>query len=153
MDAPLPARQSDVSVVSSSGGSVSAIPRKFHYMASVTVRGVYDDNIFLTQNNRVGDYFLTIEPQISLWLGDIGSDFNYLRLDYAFGASFLRRSFQLKRLQHIISLQGQYHFPRLSITITQDVALREGSNLNSVLSGGIEFRCRCVILILGETPM
>ena len=137
VDTPLPARQSDVSVVSENGGYVSAVPRKFHYLASVTVRGVYNDNIFLTRGNRVGDYYLTIVPQITLTFGDVGSDLNYVRLDYAAGAVFYADHSSANGLQHIISLQGQYHFPRLSITLAQDIALREGANINSVLSGGI----------------
>src|SRR5207244_11684475 len=63
---------------------VSAEPRRFQYGFKVTVRGVYDDNINISQTNRVSDYYFTIEPVLTLGLGDITRvGDNYIRLDYA----------------------------------------------------------------------
>ena len=139
IDFPLPASQDNsvVTVTTRNDGYVSAVPRKFHYLAHVNVRGVYDDNIFLTRDHHVGDYYLTIEPGITLGFGDIeNADQNYIRLDYAPGAIFYVDHSGANSLQHVIRLQGQYQFPRLSITLRQDVELLEGSNLNSLSSTG-----------------
>ena len=115
--------------------AVAATPRRFAYSVNLRMRAVYDDNIFLTQNAQEGDFYFTIEPQITLGFGDIvGSNQNYLRLDYAPGAIFYLDHSSANALQHIISLQGQYHFQRLSITLSQDVELLQGSNLNSLSS-------------------
>jgi len=101
------------------------------------MRAVYDDNIFLTQNTTADDFYFTIEPEITLGFGDIvGGDQNYLRLDYAPGAIFYLDHSEANALQHIINLQGQYHLQKLTITLSQDVELLEGSNLNSLSSTG-----------------
>lgn len=115
--------------------AVAATPRRFAYSLNLRMRAVYDDNIFLTPNAQEGDFYFTIEPQITLGFGDIvGNEQNYVRLDYAPGAIFYVDHSSANALQHIINLQGQYHFQRLSITLSQDVELLEGSNLNSLSS-------------------
>src|SRR6266542_3597847 len=35
--------------------------RRFHYHLQLTVRGVWDDNIFISHTNRVSDYYFAIE--------------------------------------------------------------------------------------------
>ena len=50
---------------------VSAEPRRFQYGLQITVRGVYDDNINITQTNRVSDYYFTIEPVLTLGAGSV----------------------------------------------------------------------------------
>jgi len=61
----------------------SGEPRRFHYELRLTVRGVWDDNIFISHTNRVSDYYFAIEPQITIGVGDIeGRNRSYLRLDY-----------------------------------------------------------------------
>src|SRR2546423_3400618 len=50
---------------------VSSEPRRFQYGLQITVRGVYDDNINISQTNRVSDYYFTLEPVLTLGLGDI----------------------------------------------------------------------------------
>ena len=36
-----------------------------------TVRGVWDDNIFLSHTDQKSDYYFAIEPQLTLGFGDI----------------------------------------------------------------------------------
>ncbi len=61
----------------------SGQPSSFHYVLGLTVRGVWDDNIFISHTHRVSDYFFAIEPYISLGVGDMeGRNKSYLRLDY-----------------------------------------------------------------------
>ena len=49
----------------------STQPRRFHYRFGLTVRGVYDDNIFLTNTNKVDDWYFAIEPMLTVGWGDI----------------------------------------------------------------------------------
>src|SRR6476620_7995596 len=44
---------------------VSADPRRFQYGLQVTMRGVYDDNINISQTGHVSDYYFTIEPTLT----------------------------------------------------------------------------------------
>lgn len=61
----------------------SGEPRRFHYELRLTVRGVWDDNIFISHTDRVSDYYFAIEPEITIGIGDIeGRNRSYLRLDY-----------------------------------------------------------------------
>src|SRR4051794_22395290 len=75
------------------GGSYNAFPagetvdsgesRRFHYQLSLTVRGVWDDNIFISHTNKVSDYYFAIEPVVTIGVGDMeGRSRSYLRLDY-----------------------------------------------------------------------
>jgi hypothetical protein len=119
------------------GTAVAATPRRFHYALSLNLRAVYDDNIFLTDTDHVNDFYFTIEPDVTLGFGDIvGTDQNFVRVDYAPGAILYLDHSSADALQHIIRLQGQYHFQRLSITFGQDIQLLNGANLNSISSTG-----------------
>jgi hypothetical protein len=115
--------------------AVGATPRRFRYAVNLNLRGVYDDNIFLTRNDKVADFYFTVEPRIILGFGDIvGTDLNSVRFDYAPSAIFYADHSSSNAVQHIIRLLGQYHFRRLSVTLSQDVQLLEGANLNSISS-------------------
>src|SRR5919106_431393 len=62
-------------------GPPSGEPRRFHYGLQFTLRGVWDDNIFLNHTDRKSDYYFAIEPQLTLGVGDItGRSRSYLRL-------------------------------------------------------------------------
>jgi len=55
----------------------------FHWALGLTVRGVWDDNIFLTHDDRVSDYYFAIEPFITVGIGDTaGRNRSYLSLSY-----------------------------------------------------------------------
>src|SRR2546427_9210524 len=43
---------------------------RFHFNLALTVRGVWDDNIFISHTHRVSDYYFAIEPQITIGIGD-----------------------------------------------------------------------------------
>jgi hypothetical protein len=110
----------------------SSEPRRFHYRFMLTVRGVWDDNIFLSHTNKVSDYYFAIEPQITIGLGDMeGRNRSYLRLDYMPSAIlFVDRSDQ-DAFNQLIHLEGGYNSGRLTLTLSQDIALLESANLNS----------------------
>ena len=111
----------------------SGEPRRFHFLFSLTVRGVWDDNIFISHTNKVSDYYFAIEPQISIGWGDIAgynSKF-YLRLDYMPSAILFVDHSDQDAFNQLIHLEGGYSSGRLRLTLSEDIALLESANLNS----------------------
>jgi hypothetical protein len=115
-------------------GPPSSEPRRFHYGFLFTVRGVWDDNIFISHTNRVSDYYFAIEPEITLGIGDVmGRSRSYLRLDYMpSGILFVDHSDE-DAFNQLIHLEGGYDFGRLRLSMFEDVALLQSANLNSII--------------------
>ena len=115
-------------------GPPSSEPRRFHYGFLFTVRGVWDDNIFLTHNNKTSDYYFAIEPQLTLGLGDMtGRSRGYLRLDYMpSGILFVNHSDE-DAFNQLIHLEGGFSTGRFRFSLMQDVALLQSANLNSFI--------------------
>ncbi len=115
-------------------GPASSQPRRFYYGLQFTVRGVWDDNIYISHTNRVSDYYFAIEPQLTLGVGDIqGRSRSYLRLDYMpSGLLFVDHSNQ-DAFNQLIHLEGGYDTGRLKLSLFEDIALLESANLNSII--------------------
>jgi hypothetical protein len=96
------------------------------------VRGVWDDNIFLSHTNKTSDYYFAIEPVITIGVGDTaGRNRSYLTLSYMpSGILFVDHSDQ-DAFNQLISLSGGYSTGRLTLTLSVFVALLESANLNS----------------------
>ena len=110
----------------------SGEPRRFHYSFLLTVRGVWDDNIFLSHTNKVSDYYFAIEPQITIGFGDMaGHNTSYLRLDYMPSAILFVDHSDEDAFNQMIHLEGGHSFGRLTLSLSQDIALLESANLNS----------------------
>jgi hypothetical protein len=110
----------------------SGEPRHFHYALSLTVRGVWDDNIFLSHTNKVSDYYFAIEPVITIGLGDMaGRNTSYLRLDYMPSAILFVDHSDEDAFNQLIHLEGGHSTGRLTLTLSEDIALLESANLNS----------------------
>ena len=115
------------------GRPVADTPRRFQYTLSATARGVYDDNIYNSSINHVSDYYFTIEPAIFLGLGGGGSDsVNSLSLIYRPSLFLFLNNSQNDTVQHIIQLQAGHRFGHLSLSLSQDVQILDGTNLNSL---------------------
>jgi hypothetical protein len=111
----------------------SSEPRRFHYELRLTVRGVWDDNIFISHTNKVSDYYFAIEPQITIGVGDIeGRNRGYLRLDYMPSAILFVDHSDEDAFNQLIHLEGGYSWTRLTLRFTEDIALLESANLNSI---------------------
>src|SRR5438132_5451689 len=136
---PPPSLPYTVDTYNSQGGApgaegYSAEPRRFHYSLRLTVRGVYDDNIFISNTNRVSDYYFAIEPMITVGFGDIeGRGGNYIRLDYLPSIILFVDHSNEDAISNLIHLEGRYQFSRLTLTLSQDVDILDGANLNSTL--------------------
>jgi len=111
----------------------SGEPRRFHYELRLTVRGVWDDNIFISHTNRVSDYYFAIEPEITIGVGDIeGRGRSYLRLDYMPSAILFVDHSDEDAFNQLIHLEGGYSTGRLKLAMFEDIALLESANLNSI---------------------
>jgi hypothetical protein len=114
------------------GETSSGEPRRFHYELRLTVRGVWDDNIFISHTNKVSDYYFAIEPEITIGVGDIeGRSRSYLRLDYMPSAILFVDHSDEDAFNQLIHLEGGYNSGRLTLTLFEDIALLESANLNS----------------------
>ncbi len=110
----------------------SGEPRRFHYELRLTVRGVWDDNIFITHTNKASDYYFAIEPEITIGVGDIeGHNRSYLRLDYMPSAILFVDHSDQDAFNQLIHLEGGYNSGRLTLSLSEDIALLESANLNS----------------------
>jgi hypothetical protein len=110
----------------------SGEPRRIFYKFGLTVRGVWDDNIFISRTNHVSDYYFAIEPYITIGVGDIeGRNKSYLRLDYMPSAILFIDHSDQDAFNQLIHLEGGYDFGRLRLTLAEDIALLESANLNS----------------------
>ena len=93
----------------------------FHYQLGLTVRGVWDDNIFLSHTNKVSDFYFAIEPMITIGVGDVaGRNRSYLRLDYMPSAILFVDHSDQDAFNQLIILTGGYSSGRLTLTLYQD---------------------------------
>src|SRR6266545_1691794 len=108
---PLP--ESNLHDASVPQNEVSSEPRRFQYQFQVSTRGVYDDNINISNRARISDYYFTIEPTLTLGLGDIiGHADNYIRLDYAPSLFLFADHSEDDSVQQLIHVEGQHRFAR-----------------------------------------
>ena len=115
-------------------GPTSGEPRRFHYSLQLTVRGVWDDNIFISHTNRVSDYYFAIEPEITIGVGDMeGRSRSYLRLDYMPSAILFVDHSDQDAFNQLIHLEGGYSTGRLRLSLSEDIALLESANLSSII--------------------
>ncbi len=115
----------------------SAVPRRIRYRVGLAVRTVYDDNINLTQIDREGDFYTSIEPTIEIGYGQ--ADGNFVQLVYQPNAFIFFDHSENNAVQHIIALTGQYRFPLLSLSLSQDVQLLDGTGLDTATGTGTDF--------------
>jgi Putative beta-barrel porin 2 len=124
------------------GGSYNAFPagetvysgesRHFHYQLSLTVRGVWDDNIFISHSNKVSDYYFAIEPVVTIGVGDMeGRSRSYLRLDYMPSAILFVDHSDQDAFNQFVHLEAGYSSGRLTLSLSEDIAILESANLNS----------------------
>ena len=111
---------------------ISAEPRRFQYALHLTIRGVYDDNINITQRNKISDYYVAIEPAITVGFGDISGGLdNYIRLDYIPSILLFVDHSENDAVQHLIHLGGQHRFGHLNLTMGEDIAILDGTDLGT----------------------
>ena len=75
----------------------------------------YDDNIFISNTNRVGDTILTVTGGVSFIYGDwLSKTENFLVADYEASGIFYVKNSNQNSLNQIATLMGQYRIERLT---------------------------------------
>jgi hypothetical protein len=114
------------------GTGITSAPKRFQWGVRLTIRGVYDDNILLSHFDRISDWYVAIEPAITIGFGDIvARQDNYIRLDYAPSIFVYIDHSDDDAMQHLIRLEGQYRLGRLTLGLSQDVQILHGSHLDT----------------------
>ena len=117
--------------------AVSPVERRFRYTLRLTIRGLYDDNINVSQTNRVSDFITAIEPGVMLGVGDvIARQENYLGFEYAPSIFLYNEHTKANAVQHLVHLDGQYRFSRLTMSLLQDIQILDGANLDIATNSG-----------------
>ena len=105
-------------------------PRRFQYGLLFRVRGVYDDNINISQFNPISDYYFAIEPTVTLGLGDVfEQQENYIRLDYTPSVFLFLDHAEDDAVQHLIRLEGHHRFRRLDLVLAQNIQILDSADL------------------------
>ncbi|MFN2475234.1 MAG: hypothetical protein ABR526_02695 [Chthoniobacterales bacterium] len=107
-------------------------PRLFHYSIRLGGRLAYSDNINGNPLDPVGDFFISLEPGISIGLGDVPErKSSYIRLDYSPNALLYLDHSEFDSLQHFIHLEAVAMLGKLTLSLFQDVSLLDASNGNT----------------------
>src|SRR5256885_7983239 len=135
---PLPVASVDPETESAPANNVdSGIPRRFHYQFRLAVRSVYDDNINLSHDMRISDFYTSIEPSIMLGFGDIEARTeNYIRLDYLPAVFIFADHDENNSIQHVLRLDGQYRINRLTLNLSQMVQIMDGVGVQTQNTAG-----------------
>jgi len=126
-------------LVQPGAAAISPTPNRFQWGLSLLVRGVYDDNVTLAPPGfrKFSDWYVGIQPAIAVGWGDVvGRQGNYIRLDYAPEIDVYTEHSDFTDVQHLIRLEGQYNFGRLTLNLTQDVQILTATDTNSVIGNG-----------------
>ena len=118
---------SDQTAVPEEGGAPASKPRdgkgiqerkKWGLQLRSRVGIAYDDNIFISNTNRVADTILTVTGGISLIYGDWRSrSENFLVADYEASGIFYFENPDQDSLNQVASLMGQYRIQRLTMQL------------------------------------
>jgi hypothetical protein len=135
---PLPVASTDPATESVPAISVdSGIPRRFHYQLRLSVRTVYDDNINLSHDAPISDFYTSIEPSIMAGFGDVEARTeNYIRLDYLPAVFLFADHDENNSVQHVVRLEGQYRINRLTLNLSQLVQIMDGVDVQAQNSAG-----------------
>src|ERR1700726_615778 len=134
---PAPGPDTSGQSVLTQGPLVSPESRRLHYQLKLDIRGVYDDNISLSAQNKISDYYARVDPSLSLGFGDVDpGGANYLRLAYNPDFVFFDKHSEFDSYQHVFVLEGQSIFSRLTLGLTENAQLLKGFDVSQALNTG-----------------
>jgi len=85
----------------------------FNLEPRATVGETYNDNVLLRENNVKGDFITQFMPGLGIFTGE--PNFNHASVDYLLTRNLYANQSQLDSLDHAISFQGIYDWPRLTL--------------------------------------
>ena len=119
------------------GQPVAPEVRRLHYELKLDLRGVYDDNIGLSQQNRLSDYYFRIDPSIAIGFGSAETrEANFFRLEYDPDIVFFVDHTGFNTFQHVAHLVAGSSLSRLTLGLTEDAQFLKGSDVNQALGTG-----------------
>lgn len=80
------------------------------------VAATFDDNIFISRENKVSDMIYTLSPGFTLGLGDfVQREENFLLVDYTATGLLFNDNTQEDAFEQLANLVSQWHFSRLTL--------------------------------------
>jgi hypothetical protein len=132
-----PVTSNEQPITTEEGRAVSPEFRRFHYTLKLEVSETYDNNLNLSNTNRIHDYYTRIAPSLVIGFGDINdSGENYLRASYSPHVLLFIDNDNLDTIEHLFRLDAQYRISRLTLVLAEDIAVLESSELNNLGTAG-----------------
>lgn len=131
-----PVRSASREPIVEEGRSVSPDVRRLHYQFTLDLRMVYDDNILLSSNDKIGDFSIRIDPVIALSFGDESTEANVLHFSYRPDVVLFFSHSEFDSLQHILHLDGRSNFGRLTLGLSGEAQFLEGTDVTQSTSAG-----------------
>src|SRR2546423_8203308 len=85
------------------------------------VRGAHDDNIALTDMNRLEDWFVQIQPSVMFGVGEVAKQQNFFQINYL--PSFFRYDEhpEFDSNQHVARIVTGFNTEKLAVRLSQDI--------------------------------
>ena len=95
----------------------------FQFSMHLALRGANDDNIALTERNRLEDWFVQIQPSVMFGVGDVAKQQNFLQINYL--PSFYRYEEhpEFDSNQHVARIVTGFNTSNLAVRLSQDIAI------------------------------
>lgn len=122
--------------ITEEGRAVSPDVRRLHYHFKLDIRTAYDDNILLSEQQKIGDFNVRIDPGIAISFGDESSEANVLHFEYNPDIVFFFDHSEFDTLQHVLHLDGQSNLGRLKLGLSEDAQFLSGTDVNQATNSG-----------------
>ena len=123
------------SSVVTQGAPVSPDYRRFQYQLRLDVRGAYSDNIELAPTNQISDYYVRVDPGLSLGFGDLEpGGANFLQLNYNPDFVFFMDHSEFDAYQQAVDLGAQSVLSRLTLSLSGNFEYLKGFDFSRNLS-------------------
>ena len=111
------------------GSNTMGEANRFKYSFRLDLSALYDNNIFISNRNKVGDYEFTITPGVTLGFGDIyRRSANFIRLDYAPSFQFFARNSSQNNIGQAFLLDGMYNSGKATWRFAQSIQVLNGAD-------------------------
>ena len=127
----------DSSPVAQEGRAVAPEVRRLHYQLKLDLRGTYDDNVTLTSRHEVSDFYIRIDPAIVVSFGDDDQEAaNFVSFEYDPDVVIFFDHSEFDTIQHVLQLQAQSNFSRLTIDLNERAQFLHGADVNQPTTTG-----------------
>jgi hypothetical protein len=114
---------------SPTGSNTMGEANRFKYAFRLDLSALYDNNIFISNTNKVADYEFTITPGVTMGFGDVFRRAgNFVRLDYAPSFQFFARNSSQNNIGQAFLLDGQYNSGKATWRFAQSIQVLNGAD-------------------------